>query len=77
MNDEPEKLTAEGVIWRWDSKRATGIIETISGEHIWFGLNAFIGRNVDDISIGDRVSVDYKIAQQDSHSLRAVKITWK
>ncbi|MEU6562009.1 hypothetical protein [Nocardia nova] len=77
MTEEPGKLTTEGKIWRWEPKRATGMIESFDGEYIWFGLNAILGRSFDDISIGDVVTVEYKHAQQDSHNLRAVSITWK
>ena len=77
MNEKTDKLVTEGKIWRWEPKRATGVIESFDGVHIWFGLNAILGRNFDEISIGDMVEVEYKHAQQGSHSLRAVSITWK
>lgn len=67
---------AIGKIWRWNRKRATGIVESAGGDQIWFGLDSLRGRDFDDIGIGDPVEVEYELAQQDSHTLRAVRITW-
>ncbi|NEW38603.1 hypothetical protein GV794_16835 [Nocardia cyriacigeorgica] len=68
--------TAQGRIWRWNRKRATGIVMSTTDDQIWFGLDSLRGRNFDDINLGDAVEVEYEFAQQDSHSLRAVRITW-
>ncbi|MEV4129522.1 hypothetical protein [Nocardia sp. NPDC049707] len=68
--------TARGKIWRWNRKRATGIVESMTGGQIWFGLDSLRGRNFDEINIGDIVDVDYEFAQQDSHDRRAVLINW-
>jgi len=65
-----------GTIWRWNPKRATGIVQSVDGEHIWFAVNSLRGRDFDAIHIGDVVDVDYQFAQQDSHDRRAVLITW-
>jgi len=67
---------ARGTIWRWNRKRATGIIECETGDHIWFGLDSLRGRSFDEIRIGDVVDVDYELAQQDSHDRRALAISW-
>lgn len=76
MESRTQPLKASGTIWRWDRKRATGMVETLSGEHIWFGLDSIIGRDFGTISLGDSVEVEYEHANQDSHKLRAIKITW-
>lgn len=76
MHGKEGELKTRGKIWRWNSKRATGIVESLTGDHIWFGLHSLRGRDFDDISIGDIVEVEYEFAQQDSHTLRAVIIDW-
>lgn len=76
MRGEEGELITRGKIWRWNSKRATGIVESTTGDHIWFGLDSLRGRDFDAISIGDNVEVEYEFAQQDTHTLRAVRIDW-
>ncbi|WP_216894446.1 hypothetical protein [Nocardia alni] len=76
MEDGRGVLKADGTVWRWNNKRATGIIETAAGDHIWFGLDSLGDRNFGDIAVGESVEVEYEHAQQDSHNLRAVRITW-
>ncbi|MGW5517182.1 hypothetical protein [Nocardia africana] len=77
VENEREVQRSEGKVWRWNEKRATGIIETEDGSHVWFGLDS-LGehKNFGDVALDDSVEVEYEAAQQDSHSLRAVKITW-
>ncbi|MBF6318485.1 hypothetical protein [Nocardia cyriacigeorgica] len=76
MSREEGVLVQRGKISRWNRKRATGIVESAADDQIWFGLDSLGGRNFDDIAIGDEVEVEYEFAQQDSHNLRAVAITW-
>ncbi|PPJ25493.1 hypothetical protein [Nocardia nova] len=77
MENEREVQRAKGKVWRWNEKRATGIIETEGGSHVWFGLDS-LGehKNFGDVAIDDSVEVEYEEAQQDSHDLRAIKVTW-
>ncbi|PSR64936.1 hypothetical protein C8259_08210 [Nocardia nova] len=74
---EREVQHARGRVWRWNDKRATGIIETEDGSHVWFGLDS-LGEHKDfgDVALDDSVEVEYEAAQQDSHDLRAIKVTW-
>jgi cold shock CspA family protein len=76
MEDARGEFKAHGTVWRWNDKRATGMIETIAGEHVWFGLDSLGDRNFGDVTVGDPVEVEYETAEQDSHNLRATKITW-
>jgi hypothetical protein len=77
VENEREVQRAKGKVWRWNEKRATGIIETEDGSHVWFGLDS-LGehKNFGDVAIDDSVEVEYEEAQQDSHDLRAIKVTW-
>jgi hypothetical protein len=77
MSKGSNALITHGTIWRWDRKRATGMIESDGGTYIWFGLDSLYGRNFDDINIGDSVEVEYEPAQQDSHNWRAIRIVWQ
>lgn len=72
-----EVQRAKGKVWRWNAKRATGIVETEDGSHIWFGLDA-LGeeKNFGDIALGDSVEVEFETAEQDSHELRALEVVW-
>ncbi|MBV7703920.1 hypothetical protein NOVA_14160 [Nocardia nova] len=77
MEYERKVQRAKGKVWRWNEKRATGIIETVDGSHVWFGLDS-LGehKNFGDVVIDDPVEVEYEDAQQDSHALRAIEVTW-
>lgn len=40
VGNEREVQRAKGKVWRWNEKRATGIIDTEDGSHVWFGLDS-------------------------------------
>lgn len=77
VEKEREVQRAKGKVWRWNEKRATGIIETEDGAHVWFGLDS-LGehKNFGDVALDDSVEVEYEPAQQERHDLRATKVTW-
>ncbi|WP_067670489.1 hypothetical protein [Nocardia miyunensis] len=76
MEDDRGVLKAKGTVWRWNDKRATGVIETTAGDHVWFGLDSLGDRNFGNVAVGDSVEVEYEVAEQDSHNLRAIQVTW-